>query len=124
MKQQEPLDHRSGQATLLGDLLKQQREAAGLSLHQAGVELAVSRPHLSKLERGVCAHPSPLILMAAAKMYGTRLADLYAAAGYLSPSELPSFATYVHTTCRDLPDAAVCELTDFYEFLKQRNAPK
>lgn len=104
----------------LGDLIKSRREAAGLTLTQLAAELTISRPYLSKLERGKYTHPSSRILAQLVKRLDISVEDVYAITGYMLPKDLPSFGPYLRAKHADWPEAALQELESFYDFLKHK----
>ena len=104
----------------LGNLIRSKREAAGLTLTQLAAELAVSRPYLSRLERGEYTHPSSRILTQIVKRLDISVEDVYALTGYVLPKDLPSFGPYLRAKHADWPEAALQELETFYDFLKQK----
>src|SRR6202022_927934 len=95
MGQTKQSDHHESGVSTLGDLLRSRREAAGLSLTQMAAKLGISRPYLSRLERGQYSNPSSKILIQLSKGLSIRTEDLYAMTGCLLPTELPSFAPYL-----------------------------
>lgn len=115
-----PFDRHDKRVSTLGSLLKARREAAGLSITQVAVQIGVSRPYLSRLERDQYAHPSPQLICRIAKRLDIDPEDLYAVTGYLLPTGLPSFGPYLRTKHPDWPDMVLTELTDFYEFLEHK----
>ena len=122
MKHQEPYDHHDGQVGPLGRLTRETREAAGLSQRQVAEAIGVSRELISRLESGSCQNISPAPLMRFAKRFNVSSADLCAAAGWMLPTELPNFAAYLHAKHPDWADQWVDELTDFYDFVKQKHS--
>lgn len=104
----------------LGNLIRSKREAAGLTLTQFAAELAVSRPYLSRLERGEYTHPSSRVLAQIVKRLDISVEDVYALTGYMLPKDLPSFGPYLRAKHADWPEAALQELETFYDFLKQK----
>lgn len=66
----------------LGDHLREQREAAHLSLRQLSALAGVSNPYLSQIERGL-KRPSAEILQALAKGLQVSAESLYVRAGFL-----------------------------------------
>ena len=124
MEQDNQSDHLDGTAQTLGSLLKAKREAGGLSLTQLAARLGISRPYLSRLERGEYAHPSVRILTQLAKCLGIRSEDLYALTGYIVPSDLPSFGAYLRAKHPDWPEGVRAELIEFYDFLKHKYSLK
>ena len=111
--------HKVGASTL-GDLLRSRRETAGLSLTEMAAKLGISRPYLSRLERGEYSNPSPKVLIQLSKSLDILAEDLYAMTGCLLPADLPSFVPYLRAKHPDWPDLVIAELDDFCDFLKQK----
>lgn len=70
----------------LGDYLKEQREAAQLSLRQLAEQAGVSNPYLSQIERGL-RRPSAEVLQQLAKALRISAEQLYVQAGILNPDD-------------------------------------
>lgn len=121
MKPKKPLDRRNEREPRLARLLLEGRIAVGLVRIEAARRIGVSPAYLGRLEHGEYSNPSPRILVAAAEVYKMRQADLFEAAGYLTSSELPTLASYLHATCNGLPDSAIVEIVDFCDFVKKRH---
>lgn len=119
MRSSEPQDHHNGQLRL-ARLLEQGRIAQGLTQKAAAPRIGITPPYLNRLERGIYRSPSPRILSAAAELYDFPRADLFEAAGYLSPSELPTLSAYLHATCDGLPALAIQEMVHFCEYIQER----
>ena len=119
MKHKELLD-RPSERPPIARMLEQGRLARGLTQKKAAPQLGITPPYLSRLERGAYLNPSPRILIAAAKLYTLPLADLYAAAGYVLPSELPTLELYLYATCKSLPSWAIKEIVHFCEYVQER----
>jgi len=68
----------------LGQLIKQQRLMASLTLQQLASMLGVSASHLGRIERGE-RYPSASILRKIARPLGYDEDELFTLAGYLSP---------------------------------------
>lgn len=111
---------REAGSSAFGNLLRTKREAAGLTLAQLSAELAVSRPYLSRLERGEYEHPSSRVLSQITKRLDISAEDVYAVAGYTVPTDLPSFGPYLRAKHADWPEEAFQELERFYDFLKYK----
>ena len=121
MKYKELFD-RPSERPRIARMLEEGRRACGLTQKEAAPQLGVTAPYLNRLERGVYFNPSPRILVAAAKLYSLPLADLFAAAGYLVPSELPTLEAYLQATFKSLPGWAIKEMVHFCEFVQERHA--
>ncbi len=70
----------------LGDYLREQRVAAGVSLRQLAQQTGVSNPYLSQIERGL-RRPSAEVLQQLAKALRISAETLYIRAGILDPDE-------------------------------------
>ena len=70
--------------TKLGEVLRQQRISAALTLHQLAKLSKVSASHLGRIERGE-RFPSATILRKIARPLGFEENELFVLAGYLSP---------------------------------------
>ena len=116
--------HHNGRLSFVGNLIQEDRKKADLSLSQYAAIVGVSRTYLSRLEREIYTHPSPDILVEISKARGISLADLFLAAGYLVPSELPSFTQYVRAKHPDWPEEALQKLETFYTYVKDTCSPQ
>jgi transcriptional regulator with XRE-family HTH domain len=108
----------------LGDRVKAKRIAAGLTLTQLAAALDVSRPYLSRLERGEYAHPSSQVLSRIIKWMGLSVEDAYALTGTMLPNDLPSFGPYVRAKHADWPEHACRELELLYDYIKYKYSLK
>lgn len=86
----------------LGQAVRRAREAAGLSQRSLASAAGIDHSLLSRLEGGQIDQPRPDKLVAIADVLDVDLEDLYAAAGYTSPSGMPSLPAYLRTNY-DLP---------------------
>lgn len=98
------------QARRLGRQLKRARSDLGLSARQVADRSGMADSNVLGLEQGAIANPRPETLKSLADTLGIDLADLYAAAGYVQPAGLPSFAPYLRSKYADLPASAQREL--------------
>ncbi len=105
---------------VLGDFLRNRREADDLSVTQMAAKLGVSRPYLGRLERGQIKRPAPEILSRIAKPLNVHLEDLYALAGFILPTDLPAFGPYLHAKHPDWPPTVTTALAEYYEFLEYK----
>jgi transcriptional regulator with XRE-family HTH domain len=110
--------HHDGQPSFVGNLIHEDREKADLSLSQYAAIVGVSRTYLSRLEREIYTHPSPDILVEISKARGISLADLFLAAGYQVPSELPSLVPYLRAIHPTWPDDAIADCTRFCGYVE------
>lgn len=104
----------------LAGLLKRRREALGLTQAELADRLGMTRPYLSRLERGEYSHPSGRVLAQLARSLNIPIEDLYAITGYTLPRDLPNFGAYLRAKLTDWPDEALRELEAFHDFLKNK----
>lgn len=109
------------QAARLGDFLRSRREELGLTTRQLGAQAGVNDATIVRIERGEFAAPRPDKLSKLTEALGLRLADVFALAEYVAPSELPGFAPYLRSKYRGLPDGAVEELERYLDKLARRH---
>ena len=95
---------------ILGAFIKQARQAKGLSSHQLARAIGLAQSNIVRIEQGGIAEPKPGILAALAPVLDVPLADLYEAAGYVQPTELPTFTPYLRNRYKGLPPKARAEL--------------
>jgi len=107
----------------LGDYIREQREAASVSVRQLAKMAGVSNPYLSQIERGL-RRPSAEILQQIAKGLRISAETLYIRAGILE--ERPgdsSFAAAVHADPH-LVERQKQVLIDIYESFCRENAAR
>lgn len=76
--------------SVLGALIRKQRELADLSMRQLANTAGISNPYLSQIERGLRA-PSDAVLEAIAQTLDTSIDRLYSDAGFVdAPSDTAS----------------------------------
>lgn len=109
------------QAARLGHLIRQRRQALGMSTHELGKRIDTKNSTIVRLEQGAFAAPSPEKLAGIAEALGISLADMYGHAGYVVPDDLPGFHAYLPARYRNLPQVAVQELIDLFEALIARH---
>lgn len=108
----------------LASLLKDKRLALELTQAQVADQLGVTRPYLSRLERGEYAHPSARVLAQLAQWLDVPMDDLYALTGYVLPRDLPNFGPYLRAKYIDWPEYALRELETFHDFLRNKYSLK
>jgi transcriptional regulator with XRE-family HTH domain len=93
--------------SLLGAIIREQRELAALPLRQLAKSVGISNPYLSQIERGLRA-PSEAVVEALAASLDLSVDELYRRAGYVEPATSTDDQTH-----SDLADAiaAAPELT-------------
>lgn len=122
MRHEELFDRHDRQASPLGRLFRETREAHGLSQRELGNAIGVSRELVSRLENGDCQSLSPGSLMRFAKRFEVNPADLCVITGWLLPTDLPDFAAYLQAKHPDWPERYIDEVTTFYDFVKQKHS--
>lgn len=90
-------------AKRLGKLLRERREALGLSALELGKRLDMSHTTILRIESGTFAEPRPDKLARIASALKLPLADVYATAGYGVPDDLPAPRAYFRMKLRDVP---------------------
>ena len=83
------------QGTQLGQLLKARRESCGLSTHRLAAAAEMDQATIVRLEAGTIGAPRPDKLSRIAQVLGISGADVFALAGYVVPSDLPSLRAYL-----------------------------
>ena len=97
-------------AQALGKQLRARREELGLSTRQLSARAGVNDVTIVRIERGEFAAPRPDKLSRLADALGLRLADIFAMADYIAPTELPTLTTYLQVKYPELPDEAVAAI--------------
>ena len=109
------------QAKTLGNLLKQRRQALGLSMRQLAKLVDVRDVTILRFELGDQAAPAPDKLARIAQVLGLSLADVYALADYAVPTDLPSFTPYLRTKYRELPADEIEKIQTYAANLARRH---
>src|SRR5207244_12399898 len=94
------------QAKTLGEFLREQRAALGLSTRALAARCGIDMATIVRLEQGAFAEPRPDTLRVVAEALGVSPADVFAMADYVVPDELPAFSPYLHRKPRSLPARA------------------
>jgi transcriptional regulator with XRE-family HTH domain len=103
----------------LGHLVRQHRQATGLSLRALARQAGLDYSWLSRLEQGEYATPSPQRLQRLARALSIDIEELYGLAGYTVSDKLPEFDTYLRAKY-DLPDQAVNQLDEYFQLLRDK----
>lgn len=109
------------QAEALGEYLRDRRTELGLSTHQLAAQAEIDQATIVRLEQGAFVEPRPDTLRAVAEALGLSLADVFALADYVIPSDLPAFTPYLRSKYRDLPAPAVEELERSFQRIAKRH---
>lgn len=112
----------------LGQLIRQARERAGLSLRNLEAITGVPRATLHRLERGQANDPSTDTLLRLADALELNSDDLFILIGHQPSADLPSLTPYLRSKYR-LPPAALAEasqalreILEKYERIQQQHA--
>jgi transcriptional regulator with XRE-family HTH domain len=108
-------------APKLGAYLKKLRIAKGLTLAEAADGAGLAPSHLFYSEEGKRRQPRPEYLHRLARFYGVLVEDLFALAGYTPTEALPELGAYLRSKYPDLSEEAVREISDFTDFLTERD---
>ncbi len=90
----------SRSAAALGEIIRQQRELAELSMRQFAELAGISNPYLSQIERGLRA-PSEQVLDAIARTLRMSADALYEQAGVPSPADEPGDSVVLDAIAAD-----------------------
>lgn len=104
----------------LSQLVQERRQARGLSKLQLATAIGAKDSTIFRIENGQIAHPRGDILRALSEALELPLADVFAAAGYAVPAELPSFRPYLRTKYGELPPEALAELEQTFTDLARK----
>jgi transcriptional regulator with XRE-family HTH domain len=112
--------------TVLGSIIRRQRELAELPMRQLAAAVGISNPYLSQIERGLRA-PSDAVLNAIAASLQTSADQLYAEAGFVEgpePEQSTSTPGLVHeiAAARELTGAQRRAMLEIYRSFVDANA--
>lgn len=79
----------------LGRFLKARREQRGLSTHRLAAAAEMDQATVVRFEGGSIAAPRPDKLARIGEVLGVSVADVFALAGYVAPSDLPNLGPYL-----------------------------
>jgi transcriptional regulator with XRE-family HTH domain len=105
----------------LGQLIRHRRETLDLSLRQLGQLIGTTDTTVMRIESGEIKSPRGEVLRALAEALGLPSADLFGAAGYTVPTELPSFRPYLRAKYTDLSPADLVELEAAFDDIARRH---
>jgi transcriptional regulator with XRE-family HTH domain len=109
------------QARDLGQLVKARRESLNMTRNQLAELMQVRDSTVSRLEHGKFAAPRPDKLARLAEVLHLDLADVFARAGYVVPTEMPHWSHYLRAKYPDLPASAIQELRVLFTDLAARH---
>ncbi len=102
----------------LGRLIRQQRNAQGLTLAQVETKTKINKGSLHKIEQGAIERPNPDYLKRIALALGTEVEDYMTLAGYAVG--LPSLAPYLRARYDVTPETAA-QVEAYFRFIRQNN---
>lgn len=95
----------------LGTALRNRRRSLNLSTKSLGTAIGVPSSTISRIETGSFKAPRPDKLARIAEILKMPAGEVFALAGYLTPHDLPEYATYLRTKHPDLPEGAIERLS-------------
>lgn len=98
----------------LGSYIKEHRIAREMTGRELARQIGVDTAYLVRLERGEYRSPRGDILAKTAVALGVPMNDLYALAGYIVPTDLPSLRPYLRTRYRQLSDDAITAVDAYF----------
>jgi transcriptional regulator with XRE-family HTH domain len=102
------------------DYLKELRKERKLSMRELARKAGIDSAGLTRLEQGKFApRPETLTLLAAA--LEVPVTDLFARAGYITATEMPSISTYLHLCYGQLPEEAVTSVNKYISRLVEEH---
>ena len=105
----------------LGQVIRQAREAKGLSTRKLAEAIGTTHSYIHKLEAGWFQTISPEHVQALAGALELDPQDLFALAGYRVPEGLPTLVPYMRTKYgKDLPEEAFQELRGYFDYLTSK----
>jgi transcriptional regulator with XRE-family HTH domain len=107
----------------IGDFIRQQREAAEVSVRQLAKAAGVSNPYLSQIERGL-RKPSAEILQQLAKALSVSAETLYVRAGLLDEDSSRKFTAETIANDPDLTDEQKTQMLEMYSNFLLANSSK
>jgi transcriptional regulator with XRE-family HTH domain len=109
-------------AQTIGHFIREQREAAQVSVRQLAQRAGVSNPYLSQIERGL-RKPSAEILQQIAHGLSISAEQLYARAGLLESRATPSDVTAAILADPELSERHKHVLVEIYESFRTESRP-
>lgn len=106
----------------LGRLIRQHRQAAGLSLEELANAAGMDRGTIHRMERGLITAPNPGSLQRLAQALGTDVSDYFAVVGYFTTHELPDLGPYLRAKFGATPEVAA-DVEAYFDWARQRSKP-
>lgn len=99
-------------STDFGGHLSRLRKERGLSIREVARRAHLDASSVTRLERGLRT-PFPETLRVLAPVFDVPLAEMFAAAGYLTPTDLPKMGTYLRVCYGDLSEEAIASIDSY-----------
>ena len=109
------------QAATLGRTIRQRRHACGLSTRALATLVGVNMTTIVRIEGGQFAAPRPDLLSAIAEALDLPMADVFALADYIVPSELPTPKPYLRAKYPTLPSEAIDQVDRYITNLARKH---
>jgi transcriptional regulator with XRE-family HTH domain len=105
------------QAKELGKLLRERREALGLSTRVLAQKVKVDQATVVRFEAGAIHAPHPDKLARIAHELGLSAVDVFARAEYAVPKDLPTLTPYLRAKYRELRTEDIAKIASYVEEL-------
>jgi transcriptional regulator with XRE-family HTH domain len=99
-----------------GEYLQSLRRQRKLGIRELARKAAIDSGGITRIEKGQ-ARPRPDTLKCLAIALEVPVSDMFAMAGYVTPSDLPSISTYLRVCYRDLSDESLIHLEGYIRHL-------
>lgn len=99
-----------------GEYLHGLRRERNLGVRELARKAGLDAGGLTRLEQGKTT-PQPDTLKALGAALEVPFADLFAMAGYVTPSDLPSMSAYLHTRYGQLPEDTLTSIDEYIQHL-------
>lgn len=109
------------QSARLGTLLTSRRKAVGLSIPEVSRRAGIDRGTLWRIEKGMIHNPKAENLQSIGEVLDIPASDLFTTVGWVPSQQLPTIRPYLRTKYRQLPDAAVKEIEDYFDDVARRH---
>lgn len=109
------------QSARLGTLLTNRRKQKGLSIPEVSRQAGIDRGTLWRIEKGMIHNPKAENLQSIGEVLDIPASDLFTTVGWVPSKQLPTIRPYLRTKYRQLPDAAVKEIEDYFDDVARRH---
>ncbi|MFH5207857.1 helix-turn-helix domain-containing protein [Antrihabitans sp. NCIMB 15449] len=109
------------QIDTIAQLIRTTREQQGLSTAAVAKRAGINVSSLWRIEEGQRANPKAEVLQAIGHALGIPTSDLFAAAGWVPRTELPTIRPYLRTKYGELPADAVAEIEAHFDDIARKH---